>query len=235
MLTTNADAFGFLRMEYPSNKNPYIDKFKSKSANELKQIIDNASDYQKDAVQAAKYLILEDDNLSLERPVSDESEVHDVESLGPISAIENITKTYTADYSLGDFLSILTIAIVYNAVRAIFEYYSGEEWLKDVIYTVNLTIAIVFYLSIHIVYRLEHSRYNGYLGRLLHTLQFVFLVLIIRQLYVSSQNVSLDLDLPADESSGFYFGIVIGFFAILCVLEVLVEFLIFLSKALFNR
>lgn len=218
----------------------FKEKFSDKSKSELEIIINNPQDYQKEAVLAAR-LIFKTKNFGrastdiIKKEGVDSHQVVDEqnEEYGIISGIEKTARHYTSKYTLGDFLSLLSIAFMYCVSLALVDYYANEEWLENFTSKVRWSFTIIFFLSIHFVFKKEHGVSNNFLGRVLHSSQYFSLVIIIRILHQSFQTLDFSFSMEEPIPVPVY-GIIIVSLIFISLLEISVGILIWFIKKIFK-
>jgi len=83
--------------------------------------------------------------------------------------------------SYRDFLTPISLSVFIMALIKTFEFVGLDDYW-DLSYTMIL-IAFLFMPINHIVYRLEHKRQNNYMGRVIHDITFILLLIVIMQIH----------------------------------------------------
>ncbi len=189
------------------------------------------------AVEAARYLLankdfeMEDETIGihLKYSLNPEKESKEAEENGEENIWDQVFE-YTEGYSKNDFLSLLAISSFCATMYMISAYYSGERWMENIVEDFNLSVVILCYFTIHVVFKIEHQRSNSYWGRVLHDIQFVFMVMFLRSFY----SFLYDLKIEANGSIFYYIGLILGTFILIILLELAINVLLYFLRVTFK-
>lgn len=198
-------------------------KYKNKSSVELRFIVDNPDKYNGEAVIAAQSILYDrTTNPKLERVVEVAKKEKDL--INPLSLSLD---DYKRAFSYRDVFTSITAAILLIASFKLIGYYSDEEFVEQH-YSLLINLSVIIFLVFnHIIYKIEHSRANRYMGRVIHTSLTIVIAFIIALLYGFVFNDSFSLELTGDAFSGSILGVVVFFLGILFL-----EFLFSIVKIL---
>jgi hypothetical protein len=157
----------------------FYERFKYRSDRELQHIIDYRDGYQIEAVNAANRLLVERDSQKSVQYVTENS-VH--------KGVYNFDKSnrsfdlipFLRTLSYRDFLSIFTLVLLLMAYIELSFYCLGESNVQS-LYGPFRNIGVIGFLwANHVLYKIEHKRFNNFIGRVLHTLIFIIMFLPIK-------------------------------------------------------
>ncbi|GAA4275962.1 hypothetical protein [Aquimarina mytili] len=180
-----------------SAKQHFINKFKEKTDDDLIFILNNATDYQEEAVNAAR-LILEN-RKSEGIHVKPEPFIKTLESKKrkPVNRLD--TDPFLRTLSYRDFLTSFALGILLLSVHTLFRYYSGEDFIKNnSIFLWGFSFILLLSIN-HAFYRFEHKRSNNLIGRLIHDVIFIIMYFILWGIYTSIINLEITSTITTDD------------------------------------
>lgn len=162
----------------------YLNKYQNKSKIELQRIIDNKDDYQLDAVKAAAKLL----NVELNEPAVPIAYYENSGAKDRKLKNDRISRSFNfypffRSLSYREFMTVISIALVYLAICEILEYYSDERFFQDSYQTWKLYTFLFSFLANHIFYKIEHHRSNNFIGRSINDLLLLIAILLTQKTY----------------------------------------------------
>jgi len=191
-------------------KEYFIERFKTKSEQELDEIVENRTGYQNEAVLAAIELlnnsrvtqIAVPEELKVKKDVVKNQESDGLEkSFSP--------KAFFRTLSYREFITWLALTLLLLSFFEIINYYSDEYFVNNN-WKHNFSFFLLVLLFNHVIYKFEHRRSNNLMGRSISDSILLMMVIFAKQVY----NYLVDRDLSFDVEIGQFILliIVIAFF-----------------------
>lgn len=161
----------------------FIQKFKNKTDKELQHRIDHPYIYNKEAVNAAIFILNErsgnrivvQDNQSIEKEHLENDGARNDDPLG--------LYYFFRTFGINEFLSIITFSIFFLAYIHLLYSFLYELIGENHIKVLRLTGFFILPLFIHIIYRLEQKHPNSYVGRCVMDFFYVNSCMVIASIY----------------------------------------------------
>ena len=156
-----------------------LPKFRSKSKEELQEILEKPHYYDPLSIAAAQTILKEKEEQ--ERLAS----IHESKVTSKKKYKES-TKSFhfIETYQWSDFWTMIAVAFFWMCLQAIIGYYGGEPIFEEVsVLWLSLPLFLIMPLIGHVFYRFDHGYSNNFLGRWMATTFLICLFAIIGVVY----------------------------------------------------
>lgn len=151
--------------------------YQKKTNSQLEAIVNDEASFQPEAVNAARRILNERGGADIHPiPIP---KLHRKGFFDIIFDIELFRKTV----GFKDLLTWITLALVSMALMQILNYYADEPSIENNTIWITISVFLLVMLSNHIIFKATHGCSNNVIGRILHDMAFLFMLLSLQKLY----------------------------------------------------
>lgn len=130
----------------------------------------------------------------------------------PIFSVRNFVRTL----SYREFITSLSLVLLFFAVRKILSYYSNEDWVGNYGAPIQYVLMCILVPLNHAFYKIDHKRPNNFIGRNLHDYILVLVFIVVYKADLFYRLGSLDF---ASNGIGIGIGIFIASIVMIMMFE----------------
>ncbi len=191
----------------------FLEKFKDKNNDELLNILNNKTEYQHAAVDAAIKVYNDRNNTNIPFYKRDD----EIEQIQPLN---RRAQSYIVSLKATDFYTLFTTAMGVLAIYSLISVYGDEFFLRGNSSWIKNLVLCCSFLVIHIFYKSDHQKSNSYIKRIQFDLLYLLILLGLEYLLTS---ISDGFNLYSLNFSFQTIGAIIGVFLFLLLLELVLE------------
>ncbi len=160
----------------------FLKKFENKSDAELLYVIDHKEAYQRAAVNAAIEIYNQRNTESIPK-IHQKVEVAVTKKKEGAKNSSFDLQPLLRTFSYREVLNIVSFALFYLACFVVINFYSDELDLEEISTLIYSIVGITIISLNHIVYKIEHGRFNNYIGRMCLDILLIAVFVLLSNIY----------------------------------------------------